>query len=149
MILRVFRANNITSSLTGDQWHRDLIDQSGEWLEFNTINWRDTTHFDSEDDYSTGCRNVSHRQQQQSYSGLRLPERSDSTYFWNDSWVQTFHSIQLLPHSKYCPRCTKNFQSTPLPTGGNFSDPSFAWSLFYLRLLKFLRNLCVNSLTIT
>ena len=36
--------------------------------EFNTINWRDTTHFDSEDDYRTaGCRNVSHCQQQ-SYS---------------------------------------------------------------------------------
>ena len=30
------------------------------------------THFDSEDDYCTGCRNrVSHCQQQQSYSGLR------------------------------------------------------------------------------
>ena len=29
--------------------------------------------FDSEDDYRTGCRNVSHCQQQQSYSGLRSP----------------------------------------------------------------------------
>ena len=27
---------------------------------YNTINWRDTTHFDSEDDYCTGRRNVSH-----------------------------------------------------------------------------------------
>ena len=27
-------------------------------------NCRDTTHFDSEDDYRTGCRNVSHCQQQ-------------------------------------------------------------------------------------
>ena len=36
---------------------------------------------DSEDDYRTGCRNVSHRQQQQSYSGLRSPRRSNSTYF--------------------------------------------------------------------
>ena len=25
-----------------------------------TINWRDKTHFDSEDDYRTGCQNVSH-----------------------------------------------------------------------------------------
>ena len=58
--------------------------------EYNTINWRDTTHFDSEDDYRTGCRNVSHCKQQQSYSGLRSPGRSNST-FWNDSWVQTFH----------------------------------------------------------
>ena len=49
-------------------------------------------HLDSEDDYRTGCRNVSHCQQQQSYSGLRSPGRSNSTYFWNDSWVQTFHT---------------------------------------------------------
>ena len=49
--------------------------------------------FDSEDDYRTGCRNVSHcQQQQQSYSGPRSPGRSNSTYFWNDSWVQTFHN---------------------------------------------------------
>ena len=25
------------------------------------------------------------------YSGLRSSGRSNSTYFWNDSWVQTFH----------------------------------------------------------
>ena len=36
--------------------------------------------FDSEDDYRTGC----HCQQQQSYSGLRSPGRSNSTYFWNE-----------------------------------------------------------------
>ena len=51
--------------------------------------------FDSEDDYRRGCRNVSHCQQQQSYSGLRSPGRSNSTYFWNDSWVQTFHSFTV------------------------------------------------------
>ena len=49
--------------------------------EFNIINRRDTTYFDSEDDYRTDCRNVSHCQQQQSYSGLRSPGRSNSTYF--------------------------------------------------------------------
>ena len=47
----------------------------------------------SEDDYRTGCWNVSHCQQQQSYSGLRSPGRWTSRYFWNDSWVQTFHSL--------------------------------------------------------
>ena len=26
-------------------------------------------------------------------SGLRLLGRSNSTYFWNDSWIQTFHKI--------------------------------------------------------
>ena len=39
----------------------------GGQQEYNTISWRDTTHFDSEDDYCTGCRNVSHCQQQQSF----------------------------------------------------------------------------------
>ena len=51
---------------------------------------------DSEDDYHTGCRNVSHCQQQQSYSGLRSPGRSNSTYFWNDSYIQTFHKIKTI-----------------------------------------------------
>ena len=40
----------------------------------------------------TGCGNVSYCQRQQSYSGLRSPGRSNSTYLWNDSWVQTFHN---------------------------------------------------------
>ena len=39
------------------------------------------------DDYCTGCRNVSHCQQQQSYSGLCSPGRSYSNYLWNDSWI--------------------------------------------------------------
>ena len=38
---------------------------------YNIINWRDTTHIDSEDDYCTGCRNVSHRQEEESYTVLR------------------------------------------------------------------------------
>ena len=50
------------------------------WLK--TINWRDATHFDSEDYYSTGCRNVIHCEKQQSYSGLRSPRRSYSAYLW-------------------------------------------------------------------
>ena len=37
---------------------------------YNIINWRDTTHIDSEDDYCTGCRNVSHRQEEESYTVL-------------------------------------------------------------------------------
>ena len=51
------------------------------WWYQQSINWRDTTNFDSEDDYRTGCRNVSHCQQQQSYSALRSPGRSNSTSF--------------------------------------------------------------------
>ena len=33
--------------------------QSGQESEFNTINWRDTSYFVSEDDYRTVCGNVS------------------------------------------------------------------------------------------
>ena len=49
-------------------------------------------------DYRTGYRNVSHYQQQQSSSGLRSPRRSNSTYFWCDSWVETFHSFTHAPY---------------------------------------------------
>ena len=50
---------------------------------FNTILWRWLPH------------RLSKRQQQQSYSGLRSPGLSNST-FWNDSWVQTFHNKTVL-----------------------------------------------------
>ena len=49
--------------MTDDQQHRVLIDLSGLLPEFTTTKWRDTTHFDHEDDYRKGCRNVSYRQQ--------------------------------------------------------------------------------------
>ena len=45
-----------------------------------------------------------HCQQQKSYSGLPSPGRSNSIYFWNDSWVQTFHKgiinkrLDRMPH---------------------------------------------------
>ena len=58
------------------QQDEDLTDQSGQYPEFNAYNWRDTTRFESKDDYRTGCRNVCHCQQQQSYPGLRSPGRS-------------------------------------------------------------------------
>ena len=57
------------------------------------------THFDSEDDYCIGCRNVSHRQQQQCYSGLRSPRQSYSTYLWNYSWVQTPHKLSFVVYT--------------------------------------------------
>ena len=50
---------------------------------------------DSEEDYSTGCWNVSHCQQQ-SYSGLCSPRQSYSTFIWNDSCVQTFHNYSII-----------------------------------------------------
>ena len=43
--------NYVAMLLVVCQLSRDVIG-----CEYNTINLRDTTHFDSEDDYRTGCR---------------------------------------------------------------------------------------------
>ena len=97
-------------------------------------NWRDTTHFDSKDDYRTGCRNVSHCQQQQSYSGLPSPGRSNSTYFWNDSWVQAFHN------EYFDFKLTSDAKIQLVFTGREGSWLCLAWSRstshFHLRLVK-------------
>ena len=44
-----------------------------------TSNWQGRTLSDSDEDYCTGCWNISHRQRQ-SYSGLRSPTRSCSNH---------------------------------------------------------------------
>ena len=67
----------------------------GRQQEYNTIIWRDTTLFDSEDDYCTGCGNVSHCQQQQSYSGLHSPGRSNLSQKKN-CWTQEVHLVITL-----------------------------------------------------
>ena len=84
--LWVFLANNITDSLIPGS----LIDGRPIALQLNWPNrsitrvkyltqWCDTTHIDSEDDYTTGWCNVclSH---QQSSTGLHSPGRAYSTY---------------------------------------------------------------------
>ena len=48
----------------------------------NVVNVVLNRTFDSDDDYCTGCRNVNHCQQQQSYSGLRSLGQSYSTYMY-------------------------------------------------------------------
>ena len=97
-------------------------------------NWRDTTHFDSKDDYRTGCRNVSHSQQQQSYSGLRSPGQLNSTYFWNDSWVQAFHN------ENFDFKLTSDAKIQLVFTDREGSWLCLAWSRstshFHLRLVK-------------
>ena len=55
------------------------------------------------------------QQQQQSYSGLSSPGRSNSTYFWNDSWVQTFHKSQYMLMS--------SFAATKVEQANKFNDP--------------------------
>ena len=79
-------------------------------VQYYQLTWYNS--LDSEDDYCTGCWNVSHCQQQQSYSGLCSPGQSNSTYFWNDSWVQTFHKGKMLwSLNKFSPQffwCLRN-----------------------------------------
>ena len=70
--------NIISSNLI----HHLFIDQWGQLSELNTINWHDTTHFHSEGNYHTGCRNVSHCQQH-SYLGLQSPAQLYSIYSWS------------------------------------------------------------------
>ena len=49
------------------------------------------------------CSNIKPYQQQQSYSGLRSPGRSSSTYLWNDPWVQTFNIyILCCAENRHC-----------------------------------------------
>ena len=84
-------------------WYYTLV------IDLNTIKWRDTNHLDSEDDYRSGCRNVSHYQQQQSYSGLRSPGRSNSTYFYNlmllKRWMK-YQASQSFPFEGQVTLCT-------------------------------------------
>ena len=93
------------------------MDQSDQYQEFNTINWRDTAHFDSEDDYRTGCRNVSHCQQQ-SYSGLQHVHPDDNTQPTKEMTlgfnlhITTLCQLRLFP--LFCASQQHSFQSDAL-----------------------------------
>ena len=62
-------ANNITAKLTNQFSRTRLI----------TFDWQTTLSLDSDDDFRSGCRNVSHCHRQQSFSGLPSPGRSHYT----------------------------------------------------------------------
>ena len=93
--------------------------------------------FDTEDDYCTGCRNVSHCQQQQSYSGLRSPRQSNSTFFWNfkqldilienDSEQGSAKSVSAWPSVRKVPSSIPVVSSNPF---SNFFPFSVATSSF-------------------
>ena len=80
-----------------DRWPttcHDVIDQSDRYNQstvYNTINWCDTTHFDSEDDYRTGCQNVSHCQ---------LNNSPIQDYIHSD--IQTQPTFEMTPGFKPC-----------------------------------------------
>ena len=62
-------ANNITAKLTNQFSRTRLI----------TFDWQTTLSLDSDDDFRSGCRNVSQCRRQQSFSGLPSPGRSHYT----------------------------------------------------------------------
>ena len=65
------------------------------------VKYHQLTRWSTEDDYHTGCRNVS-QCQQQSYSGLRSAGRSYSAYLWKDSKARIRWWLKIttghLPH---------------------------------------------------
>ena len=82
-------ANNIMAKLTNHVQRTRLITPSTD------------KHYslDSEDDFRSGCRNVSH--QQQFFSELLSPGRSHNTNYWY-SWVQTIYYDNSLSGPKTC-----------------------------------------------
>ena len=74
-----FTANNITAKLTNQCTQTGL-----STLTDNNLS------LDSDDDFRSGCRNVSHHYQQQSISGLHSPRQSNYTITCYH-WVQTFY----------------------------------------------------------
>ena len=77
--------NRISSSYS-------VHDRPGEWrfdnLSGSHLQSQVSESLDSEDDFRSGCRNVSH--QQQFFSELHSPGRSHYTNYWY-SWVQTIY----------------------------------------------------------
>ena len=83
-------ANNITAKLTNQFPPTRLI----------PFDWQTTLSLDSDDDFRSGCRNVSHCHRQQSFSGLPSPGRSHYTIDCH-SRVQTLYWIIVLV-DKFC-----------------------------------------------
>ena len=76
-------ANTIMAKLTNQfQWTRHITSSPDK--HYSLV---------SEDDFRSGCRNVSH--QQQFFSELPSPGRSHYTNYWY-SWVQTIHNIVIV-----------------------------------------------------
>ena len=65
--------------------HKPITTLRPEFITSSTDNY---SLLDPEDDFRTGCRNVSH--QQQFFSELHSPGRSHYTNYWY-SWVQTIY----------------------------------------------------------
>ena len=97
-------ANNIMAKLTNHVQRTRLITPSTD------------KHYslDSEDDFRSGCRNVSH--QQQFFSELLSPGRSHNTNYWY-SWVQTIYNVFFcFPNPRWPPQILANQKPTSRST---------------------------------
>ena len=101
------------------------------------------TLFDSEDDYGTGCRNVSHCQQQQSYSGPHSPGWSNSTYFLHplfDNLLSFIPATLILSLIRLLYYKRKSIISWPLAGPFNFFYLLFCRTQ-WLKLMKSITNI--------
>ena len=89
----IARKNTTSFELTSDRSRKQNRFSSNCFTRHVLFKAKFRTSVKTQRNFTKNCRNVSHSQQQQSYSGLRSPGRPNSTYSWNDSWVQTFHSF--------------------------------------------------------
>ena len=105
-------ANNITAKLTNQFSPTRLI----------TFDWQTTLSLDSDDDFRSGCRNVSHCHRQQSFSGLPSPGRSHYTIEWNEWSSVRRNSFQILGVKGLKMFKDKIYQHV------------FLWSIYYLLL---------------
>ena len=71
---RRLKHNRVIVKGKDEQWQADLVDVQA--LKKDNDGYR---HHDSDDDFRSGCRNVGQCHQQQSFSGLLSPGRSNHT----------------------------------------------------------------------
>ena len=91
---------------------------------------------DSEDDYRTGCQNISHCQQQQSYSGLCSPGRSNSTYITGKN--SRFPILDILGYLKNIPTKIPNLAKWDKSQPRNSQPSSLVGTCLTLPNLGFL-----------
>ena len=105
------RTNDIHSQLhhgLTDKWPITLTNQVN--TELNTINWCDTTHFASEDDYCTGCQNISDVSEQ-CYSRLHSTTQSLSNLLIKKKiihkFLSSFSNVYLILTFSCSDSCTR------------------------------------------
>ena len=84
----LFAASNISTLLTDDQLHRELVDQSGQWPVTYNIYWRFTIHLTVMMTSIQVVQSISQCHHKQSFPWLHSPGRS----YFTDLWVTGLYS---------------------------------------------------------